>query len=50
MKTKTRKRKRGLQQDKVNFNEGVKSINSLNGYEEAIKINGVYAIHITPLK
>ena len=32
------------------FNEGVKSINSLNGYEEAIKINGVYAIHITPLK
>ena len=24
MKTKTRKRKRGLQQDKVNFNEGVK--------------------------
>ena len=32
------------------FNEGVKSINSLKGYEEAIKINGVYAIHITPLK
>lgn len=32
------------------FNEGVKSVNSLNGYEEAIKINGVYAIHITPLK
>ena len=32
------------------FNEGVKSINSLNGYEGAIKINGVYAIHITPLK
>lgn len=32
------------------FNEGVKSINSLNEYEEAIKINGVYAIHITPLK
>ena len=31
------------------FNEGIKSINSLNGYEEAIKINGVYAIHITPL-
>lgn len=28
------------------FNEGVKSINSLNGYEEAIKKNGIYAIHI----
>ena len=28
------------------FNEGVKSINSINGYEEAIKVNGVYAIHI----
>ena len=27
---------------------GVKSINSINGYEEAIKVNGVYAIHITP--
>lgn len=27
------------------FNEGVKSINSINGYEEAIKENGVYAIH-----
>lgn len=32
------------------FNEGIKSINSLNGYEEAIKINGVYAIHIMPLE
>lgn len=32
------------------FNEGIKSINSLNGYEEAIKKNGVYAIHITPIK
>ena len=32
------------------FNEGVKSINSLNGYEEAIKVNGVYAIHITPME
>lgn len=32
------------------FNEGVKSVNSLNGYEEAIKANGVYAIHITSLK
>ena len=31
------------------FNEGVKSINSLNGYEEAIKTNGVYAIHIRPI-
>ena len=28
------------------FNEGVESINSLNGYREAIKNNGVYAIHI----
>lgn len=28
------------------FNEGVKSINSLNGYEEGMKVNGVYAIHI----
>lgn len=28
------------------FNEGVKSINSINGYEEAMKVNGVYAIHI----
>lgn len=28
------------------FAEGVKSINSINGYKEAIKINGVYAIHI----
>ena len=32
------------------FSEGIKSINSLNGYEEAIKTNGVYAIHITPIK
>lgn len=31
------------------FNEGIKSINSLNGYKEAIKTNGVYAIHITPI-
>ena len=29
------------------FKAGVKSINSINGYEEAIKVNGVYAIHIT---
>lgn len=28
------------------FYEGVKSINSFNGYKEAIKLNGVYAIHI----
>lgn len=28
------------------FKEGVKSINNLNGYQEAIKVNGVYAIHI----
>ncbi len=26
--------------------EGIQSINSLNGYKEAIKKNGVYAIHI----
>lgn len=28
------------------YNEGIKSINSFDGYEEAIKKNGVYAIHI----
>lgn len=28
------------------FNEGVKSINGLDGYTESIKVNGVYAIHI----
>lgn len=28
------------------YNEGIKSINSLNGYQESIKKNGVYAIHI----
>ena len=32
------------------FNEGVKSINSINGYSEAMKINGVYAIHIEYIK
>ena len=32
------------------FNEGVKSINSISGYEEAIKVNGVYAIHITQIE
>ena len=31
------------------FDEGVKSINSINGYKEAMKINGVYAIHIIPI-
>lgn len=29
-----------------NFNKGIKSINSLDGYKESIKINGIYAIHI----
>lgn len=28
------------------YNEGIKSINELNGYNDAIKENGVYAIHI----
>ena len=28
------------------FNEGVKSINSINGYKDAILVNGVYAIHV----
>lgn len=28
------------------FNEGVKSINSIKGYKEGIKNNGVYAIEI----
>ena len=32
------------------FKAGVKSINSINGYEEAIKVNGIYAIHITPIE
>ena len=32
------------------FKAGVKSINSINGYEEAIKVKGVYAIHITPIE
>ena len=30
--------------------EGISSINSLEGYKEAIKKNGVYAIHIKYLK
>lgn len=32
------------------FNEGIKSINSLDGYKEAIKVNGVFAIHIKYIK
>lgn len=32
------------------FDAGVKSINSFNGYPEAIKVNGVYAIHIEPIE
>ena len=28
------------------FNEGIKSIKSIKGYEKGIKKNGVYAIHI----
>lgn len=32
------------------FKAGVKSINSINGYEEAIRVNGVYAVHITPIE
>lgn len=28
------------------YNEGINSINKLDGYKEAIKENGVYAIHI----
>lgn len=32
------------------FDAGVKSINSINGYKEAIKVNGVYAIHIEYLE
>lgn len=31
------------------YNEGIKSINSLDGYKEAIIVNGIYAIHIKPL-
>ena len=29
-----------------NFDDGVKSINSFDGYTNGIKVNGVYAIHI----
>ena len=31
------------------FDNGVKSINSINGYMDAIKVNGVYAIHMLPI-
>lgn len=31
------------------FNQGVKSINSINGYKEAMKTNGVFAVHIKPI-
>ena len=31
------------------FNKGIESINSIDGYKVAIKENGVYAIHIIPL-
>ncbi len=32
------------------YEQGIKSINSINGYKDAIKSNGVYAIHIKYLK
>ena len=32
------------------YEEGIKSINSINGYKDAIKCNGIYAIHIEYLK
>lgn len=32
------------------YNEGIKSINSIPGYKDAIKNNGVYSIHIECLK
>ena len=32
------------------YKEGIKSINSIDGYKDAIKCNGVYAIHIEYLK
>lgn len=31
------------------YQEGINSINRLDGYVEAIKQNGVYAIHISPI-
>ena len=31
------------------YEAGIKSINSLDGYKEAIPVNGVYAIHIEPI-
>ena len=33
-----------------NYDEGIKSINSINGYKDAIRSNCVYAIHIEYLK
>lgn len=30
------------------YEAGIKSINNLDGYKEAIPVNGVYAIHIEP--
>lgn len=32
------------------YNKGIKSINSLDGYKEAIKVNGIFAIHIKYIK
>lgn len=32
------------------YQEGINSINRLDGYKEAIKQNGVFAIHITPIE
>ena len=31
------------------YEAGIKSINSLDGYKEAIPVNGIYAIHIEPI-
>ena len=31
------------------YNEGIRSINSFDGYKEAIPVNGVYAIHLEPI-
>jgi len=31
------------------FDEGVKSIKSFDGYDEGMKQNGVYALHIKPI-
>lgn len=32
------------------YNEGIKSINNISGYKDAIRENGVYAIHIKYLE